>query len=107
MPSSVPKITLFPHADKIAHIGMYFIMSVLLWWEFCRNHKKYIDTRHAWIGAFLLPLLLSGVVELLQEYCTTYRGGDWLDFLANATGVTLASSIAYYLLRSRIRKTAG
>ena len=30
-------------------------------------------------GAFVCPVLFSGMVELLQEYCTTYRGGDWLD----------------------------
>ena len=32
------------------------------------------------IGAFVCPVLFSGAVELLQAFCTTYRGGDWLDF---------------------------
>jgi VanZ family protein len=106
-PPSVPKIALFPHADKVAHMGMYFVMSALLWWESWRNHKERIKVRHVWVGAFLCPVLFSGVIELLQEYCTTYRGGDRFDFLANAVGVALASLIAYYLLRSKIRKGAG
>ena len=59
---------------------------------------------HAWIGAFFCPVLFSGCVELLQEYCTTYRGGDWLDFAANATGAVLASLVAYYVVRPRILK---
>ena len=39
-----------------------------------------------------------------MEYCTTYRGGDWLDFAANATGAVLASLVAYYVVRPRILK---
>ena len=58
---------------------------------------------HAWVGAFLCPVLFSGCVELLQEYCTTYRGGDWLDFAANTTGAILASLVAYYVVRPRMK----
>ena len=36
---------------------------------------------------------MSGLQELLQKYCTTTRQGEWLDFLANSTGVTLAVGI--------------
>ena len=38
----------------------------------------------------------------MQAYCTTTRNGDWLDFAANSTGVTLAGivgligTIVYY-----------
>ena len=42
----------------------------------------------------LCPVLFSGVVELLQAYCTTYRGGDWWDFAANTAGALLASGVA-------------
>ena len=59
--------------------------------------------RQAWVGAFLCPILFSGCVELLQEYCTTYRGGDWLDFAANTTGAVLASLVAYYVVRPRMK----
>jgi VanZ family protein len=47
--------------------------------------------------------LFSGMVELLQEYCTTYRGGDWLDFAANTTGAVLASMVGYFILRPRMK----
>jgi VanZ family protein len=103
-PSSDLKITLFPHADKVAHMGMYFVMSALLWWESWRNYKERIKVCYAWVGAFLYPVLFSGIIELLQEYGTRHRGGDPLDLLANAVGVALASLIASYLLRSKVRK---
>ena len=33
----------------------------------------------------------------------TYRGGDWLDFAANTTGAVLASLVAYYVVRPRMK----
>ena len=79
-----------PNLDKLVHICMYFGMSGMLW--------------HSWVGAFLCPILFSGCVELLQEYCTTYRGGDWLDFAANSVGAILASLVAYYVVRPRMMR---
>ena len=82
-----------PGMDKVVHVCMYFGLSGMLWLEFIRAHPLW----HAWIGALLCPVLFSGAIELLQEYCTTYRGGDWLDFAANTTGALLASLMGRYL----------
>lgn len=84
---------------------MYMGMSGMLWLEFLWAHRREASPLwHTWVGAFVCPVLFSGVVELLQEYCTSYRGGDWLDFAANTTGALLASAVGYFLLRPRIIK---
>ena len=44
-------------------------------------------------------IVMSGIIEILQEYCTTYRGGDWFDFLANTCGVIAATAFAWFVLR--------
>ena len=94
-----------PNIDKIVHVCMYLGMSGMLWLEFLRAHQKGDSPLwHAWVGAFVCPVLFSGMVELLQEYCTTYRGGDWLDFGANTTGALIASLIGYFVLRPRMAK---
>lgn len=94
-----------PNIDKIVHICMYLGMSGMLWLEFLRAHQTGDSPLwHAWVGAFVCPVLFSGMVELLQEYCTTYRGGDWLDFAANTTGALIASLIGYFVLRPRMAK---
>lgn len=86
--------------DKIAHICMYGGLSGVLWIEFFRSHRKYdMVWWHAWVGAVLCPIAMSGIIELLQEYCTTYRGGDWFDLLANTTGVVIATLIANFIIR--------
>lgn len=94
------EITKIPNMDKLVHLCMYGGVSGMLWIEFLRNHRKYDEVMwHAWIGAVLCPILMGGAIELLQECCTTYRGGDWFDFLANSTGVVLATLFAYFVLR--------
>lgn len=94
-----------PGIDKVVHVCMYFGMSGMLWLEFIRAHrKKHVSVWHVWTGALLCPILFSGIVELLQEYCTTYRGGDWLDLAANATGALLASLIGWYILNRQWSK---
>lgn len=94
------EITKIPNMDKLVHLCMYGGVSGMLWIEFLRNHRKYDEVMwHAWIGAVLCPILMGGAIELLQEYCTTYRGGDWFDFLANSTGVVLSTLFAYFVLR--------
>ena len=43
---------------------------------------------------------MSGLIELLQAYCTGgRRSGDWMDFLANSVGATLALALGYGLYR--------
>ncbi len=94
-----------PGIDKIVHVCMYLGMSGMLWLEFFRAHRKVeAPLWHGWIGAFVCPVLFSGCVELLQEYATTYRGGDWLDLTANASGALLASLFAVYVLAPRLMK---
>lgn len=93
-----------PGIDKIAHICMYMGLSGMLWLEYLLKHKENFNGKRVLIGAILLPILFSGCIELVQEYCTTYRGGDWMDFAANSTGVILASLIGYFILRPKLAK---
>ena len=94
-----------PNLDKVVHICMYIGMSGMLWLEFLRAHRRdRTPMWHAWVGAFACPVLFSGAVELLQAFCTTYRGGDWLDFAANTTGAVLASLVACFVLKPRVMR---
>ena len=94
-----------PNLDKVVHICMYFGMSGMLWLEFLRAHRRdRTPMWHAWVGAFVCPVLFSGAVELLQAFCTTYRGCDWLEFAANTTGAVLASLVACFVLKPRVMR---
>lgn len=84
--------------DKWTHLVMYGGSCGVLWIEYVRSHSVY-NRRKLFLLAWLAPILMSGLLELLQEYCTATRSGEWVDLLANATGVTLASVFGLLLLR--------
>lgn len=101
-PTSI-QLPLFPGADKLVHFCMYCGVSGVLWIEFLLNHRRYASRLwHGWVGAVVCPIVMSGILELLQEYCTSYRSGDWFDFLANSCGVLIATAFAWFVLRPRI-----
>lgn len=86
--------------DKLVHVGMYSGVSGLFWFEFLKLYRERIAVfRRGFVQAVFFPLLLSGGLELAQEYCTTYRGGDWFDFMANAVGVAIGTTVAYFFIR--------
>lgn len=79
--------------DKWTHLVMYGGTCSVIWWEYLRNHQI-LDVEKLFFYAWLCPALMSGLLELLQEYCTFgHRNGDWLDFAANTMGVTLGALI--------------
>ena len=74
-----------------------------MWFEYLRKHNgKTIEKTKLAVLAWAAPIVMSGVIELLQEYCTGgRRSGDWLDLAANAIGVTLAAVIGLLLAHRR------
>jgi len=38
-------------------------------------------------------IIIGGLLEVLQRMATTSRQGDWIDFLANLTGVVFGCAI--------------
>ena len=81
--------------DKLAHICMYGGLCTIIWWEYWRKHHV-LSLIRTIIGAIVLPIALSGAIELLQEYVTENRSGDWADMIANTIGVLLAALLGYF-----------
>jgi len=85
--------------DKWVHIIMYCGTCSVIWFEYLRSHSL-PSGRKLFVWAWLSPVLMSGLIELLQAYCTGgRRSGDWLDFLANSLGATLAVVVGLLLKR--------
>ena len=93
-PLENPPLGDVPYIDKWTHVCMYGGLCLILWIEYLRTHQA-INPCRTFVGAILLPLLLSGAMELLQEYATVNRSGDWADMIANGIGVILAALLGY------------
>lgn len=103
---------------------MYVFLCAALWAEYLRCHSvsaansvsngskatTKIKTNEAkdkqparWSTAFLLtfilPVVMGGLIEILQANCTGgRRSGDWLDWLADSIGVVLGDIIGILLV---------
>lgn len=95
-----------PLVDKWVHMVMYGGTFSVLWIEYIRQHQK-PDYKKLLIWAFIAPIVMSGIIELLQEYCTKTRQGEWTDLLANSIGVVLAAVIGLVLLRLHAKRHRG
>lgn len=94
-----------PLMDKWTHILMYAGTTSVIWIEHLRYRKGDVSLSFPVLWAWLLPILMSGVIELLQAYCTGgRRSGDWLDFLANAIGATIGFSLGLMVYRMKYKK---
>ena len=66
---------LIPYADKIVHLVLYFVLGLLL-------SKEGGDLRIA----VVYIILLGALIEVGQQEFTTYRTGDYVDFLMDLVG---------------------
>lgn len=92
--------------DKWVHMLMYAGLCSLLWYEHLRHHREPRAWRRFLPFGLLAPLCMSGLLELLQEYCTTTRSGEWADLCANSAGIVIAALAAgYYSFRQNHRQS--
>lgn len=88
--------------DKWTHFVMYCGTLSVFWFEYWRATKKgfRLSSSYLWLWSVIVPILMSGLIEILQANCTGgRRSGDWLDFAANSVGVILGLLIGRTLLR--------
>ena len=101
----VPPLEGVPFIDKWVHFVMYGGVSIAMWMDFYFVRKERILSPKFEVSVFLFPIILGGVIEVVQEYLTTCRNGDMLDFYADAFGCLIGNAIAL-LIYLCLTKTA-
>lgn len=96
---NMPNIIRIPHLDKLAHIFMYFVFTLLLIFGF-RTYSRGEFKKIYYLISFILAIVLGGLTEIAQGiYFSSFsRQKDLMDFLANTTGVLIALFICYLQL---------
>ena len=97
-PQDFPKIPVFPGFDKLVHIGMYFIFSLLFCWAL------QTETNYSWL-LLIIPVTIGwGIfMEYMQRSMHLGRSFDPNDMLANSFGVV--SGVLIYVLASQKSRT--
>lgn len=96
IPEQVP-LKGVPMMDKWTHFVMYGTLCLTIWIEYLKRHKK-TNKKRIFLFAIIAPILMSGIIELVQAYCTGgRRSGELLDFAANSIGVGIGNAIGILL----------
>lgn len=90
--STIKELEIFleiDNLDKIVHCGMFGLMTILL----------FITYKITTLRLMIIPFLISFLIEILQGVLTSlYRSFDFVDLMANLSGIALAYiAITYYL----------
>lgn len=101
------KLDNISYIDKFYHIIMYAGTMSIFWLEYWFSHSttKQWSRKKLHLWALGAPILMSGVIELLQAYCTGgRRSGEWLDFIANTLGVILAWQLGRFVIKKWFKR---
>lgn len=87
--------------DKWTHSLIYLVLGLSVCIEYLRTTKE-TSLKFVLIWVWLLPIIMGGLIEILQSNCTNgNRSGEWLDFFADAMCSTIALVIGILLVRYR------
>ena len=105
--NSLPKVEINDF-DKLIHCVMTMGLSVVVFFDQTLYFKRKRTFRGIWFATWLVPVVYTGGIEILQEYISVYRSGDWGDFWASMAGATLGfiancAMNKYLLTKRRIR----
>ncbi|MCQ2198756.1 MAG: VanZ family protein [Paludibacteraceae bacterium] len=89
--------------DKIVHFGYYLILAVAAGSDFYRQRTDY-GTMKMYMWTLLYPALLGGLIEVMQEYLTVSRSGDFLDLLADMLGAVTGYFIGKWLVPRYVKR---
>jgi len=87
--------------DKLVHTVMFLGLSGVIFFDSTGYLRFQASKILIFYGTFLFPVVLGGIIEILQEYLTKSRTGDWFDFLFNVFGALIGLGIAF-LINSRL-----
>jgi len=80
--------------DKIAHVGIFFIWSVLIVFGAVRKFPSRSRPKRFFAFILLSGMAYAALTEILQELFFTGRYGDPVDFLSDSVGVVFGTFLA-------------
>jgi len=90
--------------DKIVHAIMFLGLSGVIFFDNTRYLRFPISKVLIFWSTFIFPIALGGLIEILQANLTTYRSGDWFDFLYDIVGALVGWGIASLINSCLLRK---
>ncbi len=87
----------FDGFDKLAHLGFFFVLTILLFYGKINYQHSYRFRSLTILKIMTISAVIGGGIELLQWKVFTYRSAEWWDFGCDMIG-TLMGVFSYVLL---------
>jgi VanZ family protein len=89
--NDVPKVQfLFDDFDKVAHFGLFFILSALMYRGFTKQNSFSVLSQFPYFIITLFCILYGGGIELYQGYFVIDRSADKYDLVADIMGCIMS-----------------
>ncbi|MBO5828935.1 MAG: VanZ family protein [Paludibacteraceae bacterium] len=90
--------------DTLAHICLYFCLTLLVIWEYRKKNKTDIFNVRAFFFVVGVPLIYGILIEFLQEYLFPPRSAEILDVCADLLGCLVAyfGALCYFCILKRM-----
>ena len=89
--------------DKLVHFLMFGAVSGTVFFESSHYFRTCVSNLRLLLGVLAFPVLFGGGIELLQEYSSTARTGDWMDFLFDLYGAAVGCLVCY-IINHKLKK---
>lgn len=95
----VDELELFPGFDKVVHMGIFFILAVLLYWEAAMKSQWKRNKWNTVLKVVLSTVIFAFLTEEAQRLVSS-RSTDIIDFFADCIGIGMAT-FAFLLIYKR------
>jgi VanZ family protein len=94
--------------DKLVHALLFFGLSGVLFFDSTGYLRYPISQTRIFFSSFFIPVVVGGLIEVMQEQFTSSRFGDWYDFFYDTVGAMLGTGVAllinhFFLNRKRLK----
>jgi len=96
-PDNFKELPTVKFADKWAHYVIYIVYGLTLIYDYYKaNQTKFLTLKFVSI-CFVFPILMGGLIEILQERYFYPRSAEWLDWSCDIVGILTAWLVAWLL----------
>lgn len=88
--------------DKMLHTGAYFVLMTLWSCFFLLKKGNWLQKNKSLLVLIIFNVMFGMLIEVLQGVLTSYRQPDFLDVIANTTGVLVAALI-FLLFKQKLK----
>ncbi|MDD3079781.1 MAG: VanZ family protein [Paludibacter sp.] len=98
-PETFQGVPTFKSEDKLVHILLYVFYGLIIIYDYRKAYKNIISEKYFYIVCIAGPIILGGIIEIMQGTFFKPRSADWFDWFCDIGGILLA-----FLISKLIRK---